>query len=134
MNFLADTNVLSELVRPRPNPGVLSWADQVRVVHLSAVTVEEILFGLSWKPNAKILAWFEQFLQGHSLLLPVSPQIARHSGELRGRLRAAGQVRTQADMLIAATAAIHNLTVVTRNERDFEGCGVSILNPFLKDG
>ena len=49
---------------------------------------------------------------------------------LRGRFRAAGEQRTQADMLIAATVAAHGLTLVTRNNRDFDGCGIPVLNPF----
>jgi predicted nucleic acid-binding protein len=62
--------------------------------------------------------------------LPITSDIARRAGELRGQLQANGQTRTQADMLIAATAQIHALTIITRNVRDFDGCGIGVLNPF----
>ncbi|HKV08019.1 MAG TPA: type II toxin-antitoxin system VapC family toxin [Thermoanaerobaculia bacterium] len=128
--FLVDTNILSELARKRPDPGVLEWARGVRRVALSAVTVEEVSFGLAWKPNPRIQLWFEEFLDTHCEVLPVSAEIARRSGEIRGQLQARGQTRSSADMIIASTAQEHQLTVVTQNVRDFEGCGVSILNPF----
>jgi predicted nucleic acid-binding protein len=127
---LADTNILGELARPKPNSGVVVWAGQVTSVQLSVVSVEEIRFGLTWKPNAKIAEWFERFLEDQCRVLPVTDEIARRSGELRGCLRARGATRTQADMLIAATAITHRLTLVTRNEDDFHDCGVTVLNPF----
>lgn len=63
-------------------------------------------------------------------MLPVTPEIASLAGTLRGKMRADGETRTQADMLIAATARLHDLVLVTRNERDFQGCGIRVLNPF----
>lgn len=130
MKPLCDTNVLAELSRPRPNPGVIEWAGSVTVISLSVVTVEEVLYGLAWKPRPKTLAWFEDFLEERCVVLPVTERIARVGGSLRGRLQAAGETRTQADMLIAATAIVQGTTLVTRDTRDFEGCGVSLLNPF----
>ena len=130
---LVDTNVLSELMRPRPDAGVLAWLQGRERVNprltISVVTVDEIMFGLSWHPTARLLAWFDAFVQRHECL-PVTTDVARRAGVLRGQLQARGQTRTQADMLIAATAQIHALTVVTRNVRDFDGCGIAVLNPF----
>ncbi len=71
-------------------------------------------------------------MRGLCLLHEISPPISRQAGELRGRLRATGHTRTQADILIAATALDLGYTVVTRNETDFVGCGVAVLNP-LRD-
>ena len=130
MTYLADTNVIGDLARARPNPGVVTWAGQVTSVSLSVVSLEEIRFGLAWKPNARIAAWFERFLAEQCRILPVTDEIARRSGDLRGRLQAKGRIRTQADMLVAATAAAHRLTLVTRNEADFLDCDVTVLNPF----
>jgi len=131
VTFLADTNIIGELARPRPNPGVLLWAGQVLELSLSVITLEEIRYGLAWKPSEKIDAWFERFLEEHCRLLPISDEVARRAGDLRGRFRANGETRSQADMLIAATAASHALTLVTRNAGDFKGCGVTVLNPFV---
>jgi len=130
VTFLVDTNVVGELARPRPNQSVLTWASQVRQVSLSAITIEEIHYGLAWKPNERIRSWFERFLEEHCRVLPVTDGVARQAGVLRGRLRARGVTQLQADMLIAATAISHGLTLVTRNAGDFEGCGVTVLDPF----
>jgi predicted nucleic acid-binding protein len=96
---------------------------------ISVVTVDEIMDGLSWHPNARLLAWFDAFVLRHEVL-PITTDVARCAGALRGQLELRGQTRSQADMLIAATAQIHALTIVTRNVRDFDGCGVAVLNPF----
>ncbi len=77
------------------------------------------------QPDAGVLAW----LQRHEVLA-VTTDVARCAGALRGQLQLRGQTRSQADMLIAVTAQIQPLTIVTRNVRDFDGCGVAVLNPF----
>jgi len=97
---------------------------------LSVVTLEEVSYGLAWRPNPEIHVWFETFLSESCTILPVSGVIARRAGELRGTFRGGGQQRTQADMLIAATAQVHQLPLVTRNARDFDGCGINVVNPF----
>lgn len=127
---LVDTNVISELARPRPNPGVLAWASVQSSIALSVVTVEEIFYGLAWKPNQRISEWFEEFLSSRCQVLPVTIEVARQCGRLRGWLTGRGIVRTQADLLIAATAQIHQLTLVTRNVGDFQECAIPLLNPF----
>jgi predicted nucleic acid-binding protein len=132
-SFLGDTNILSELARTKPDPGVLEWAGTVSSIAVSVITVEEIAYGLAWKPNHRILSWFDSFFAIHSEILPVTPEIAMRSGRLRGNLQARGRTRTQADMLIAATAQVHGLTLVTRNARDFEDCGIALLDPFTGD-
>lgn len=127
---LWDTNVLSELTRHEPNAGVLAWAEGETAVTISVVTLEEILYGLAWKPIPRIVAWFDRFIARQCEILPVTVEVARVSGQLRGRLQAKGKERSQADMMIAATANVHGLTVVTRNVRHFDDCGVPVLNPF----
>jgi predicted nucleic acid-binding protein len=130
MEPLVDTNILAELARPRPNEGVLRWASATGLVAVSVVTIEEIQYGLARRATPKLRSWFERFVSRDCRILDVTMPIARLAGTLRGHLGARGQTRTQADMLIAATAAHHGLLFVTRNGRDFEGCGVSLLNPF----
>ncbi|MGH8586005.1 MAG: type II toxin-antitoxin system VapC family toxin [Gammaproteobacteria bacterium] len=130
MRYLADTNVLSELARANPDPGVVAWAQIVSAISLSVISVEEIFFGLTWKPNSRVEAWFDEFLQGYCEICPVTTDIARRAGALRGMMAVRGQTRTQADMLIAATAHVNQRTLVTRNLSDFEGCGIVLLNPF----
>lgn len=132
--MLCDTNIISELSRIRPDEGVLAWAEQVQTPYLSTITVEEIHFGLAWKDNRRIRQWFELFLQQHCEILPVTSAIARQAGEWRGLFQVRGETRSQADMLIAATAAVHGLPLVTRNTKDFEGCGISLINPFISSG
>lgn len=130
MSVLVDTNVLSELSRPRPDVGVQAWSRTVTRVAVSAITVDEVVYGLAWRPNPRVEEWFDSFLASHCDVLPVTAQIARHAGHLRGTMRAHGRQRTQADMLIAATAMLHGLTLVSRNVGDFDGCGIALLNPF----
>ncbi len=132
--YLADTNIVSELMRPRPEKGVLQWKDRLEAhaipLVVSAITVDEIVFGLQWRPNAAKSAWFGGFLL-RVRVLPVTEDIARRAGEMRAQLALIGQVRQQPDMLIAATAQVHALTLVTRNVRDFDDCGIAVLNPFM---
>lgn len=130
MTFLCDTNILSELVRRQPNSGVVAWAEQVPVILVSVVTVEEIAYGLAWKPNPRARSLLGSFLRSYSEVLPVTPEIAERSGWLRGTLQARGEARSQADMLIAATAQVHGFILVTRNAADFKSCDLPILNPF----
>lgn len=130
MSVLVDTNVVAELARPRPEVRVIAWASRLTSMKLSAITVEEIFFGLSAKPSPRIEQWFTEFFDGGCQVLEVTAPIARHAGVLRGQLARRGRPRTQADMLIAATAAWHGLTMATRNERDFADCGVTVVNPF----
>jgi predicted nucleic acid-binding protein len=129
---LVDTNVLGELSRKRPHPGVLTWAATARRVALSVITVEEILYGLARHPIGRVGIWFDQFLARHCEVLDITKPIAVLAGTMRGQLASRGQVRSQADILIAATAAHHGLTLVTRNVRDFDRCGVQVFNPFSR--
>lgn len=131
MNYLVDTNIVSELARREPNGGVAEWAKSVTTIALSVITLEEIMFGLSWKPNPRIQVWFDEFLSSSCRICPVSPEISVLAGRLRGQQARRGRRRTQADMLIAATAQLLQLTLVTRNTRDFDECGIALLNPFL---
>ena len=130
---LVDTNVISELMRPAPNSGVRNWArlavSASAEIFVSVITIDEVMYGLTRRPRGAALLMFENFL-ADAKVLPVTEAIARRGGEMRALQSLRGHVREQPDMLIAATAQVHALTVVTRNVRDFEGCGIAILNPF----
>jgi len=132
MTFLCDTNVISELARPQSNSEVLNWGANVSSISLSVITLEEIFYGLTSKPNTRIQTWFQVFLGTSCQIIPITFEIAQRSGELRGKLRTQGKTRSQADMLIASTAQIHQLTLVTRNIRDFQDCNISLFNPFTE--
>ena len=129
--MLVDTNVLSELARPRPNTAVVDWLGAQSRIHL--VTLEELAFGVaraSGAARARLRTWLDALLAARPILLDVTPAVARASGELRAARETRGRRVAMADMLIAATALTHGLTLVTRNVSDFEGCGVTLLDPF----
>lgn len=128
--MLVDTDIVSELMRARSSLRVVAWAEDQDEMSLSVVTLEEILVGLAHRPSARMARWFDAFLAERCEILPVTASIARRSALLRGSLRRGGKQRTQADMLIAATALEHSLSLATRNTKDFEGCGIPLVNPF----
>jgi predicted nucleic acid-binding protein len=130
MSYLLDTNVVSELAKPKPNVDVVRWVSGLSSVAISAVTFEEMMFGLASRPNTRVESFLEGFIETFCRVHEITHAIAQHSGILRGQLARRGRVRSKADMLIAATAAAHGLGLATRNERDFEGCGIAVHNPF----
>jgi predicted nucleic acid-binding protein len=131
--YLLDTNVVSELRRVRPHGAVLAWLQHVRDenLHVSAVTVGEIQSGIEIAREqdqakaAEIEAWLEQVAETYNVL-SMDARIFREWARLMHR-RSDDSIE---DAMIAATAAVHHLTVVTRNVRDFERFGVRTLNPF----
>jgi toxin FitB len=132
--FLADTNVLSELVKQAPDTNVMQWLKTVETMSISAVTIEEAHFGLAWQPNARKLSLFNAIVRSMHAVYPITESIAQRAGMLRGQFQAQGIVRSAPDMLIAATAQEHLLIIATRNVRDFIGCGVQVVNPFERVG
>ena len=134
MRVLVDTNVLSETVKPRPNAGVLRWLEEHPVFSISAITLEELAFGierLQGKRRPLLYEWLARLrLEPGPRILAVGEEVALAAGRLRARRERKGKSVAQADMLIAASALVHGLTLVTRNVRDFDGCGVALLDPF----
>ncbi len=130
MMFLCDTNIVSEVMKRLPDPIVKKWLSRQEMIYVSVITLEEISCGLAYKDALRQSEWFEKFIQFRCVILPVTGTIAKRSGNLRGKFRQRGIVRTQADLLIAATAYEHNLILVTRNTQDFEECDIRLLNPF----
>ena len=135
MSYLVDTNVLSEGVRPRPNPRVVQWLDGVpkSAVHVSVLTLGELRQGverLGGGPRRERLrGWLEQELPAwlERRLLDVDASVADRWGRI---LADAGRPVPAIDGLLAATALTHNLRMVTRNVRDFAFDGLEIVNPW----
>lgn len=135
MNFLVDTNAVSELRKKHPAPGVLAWFASVADEHLyfSVLGVGEIRRGVeklaASEQRGLLLAWLEHELipwfEGR--LLPVDLAVAERWGRL---LAEVGRPLPTVDSLLAATALVHDLTVVTRNAADFALPGVKVLNPW----
>ncbi|OFZ88694.1 MAG: hypothetical protein A2W21_07240 [Betaproteobacteria bacterium RBG_16_66_20] len=137
MSYLLDTCVVSELSRPRPNPGVVTWMSEADVasLHLSAITVGEVRRGALRLPVGKrrtsLLAWSERLRQSFSgRTLPIDESVAQRWADIAARAEQSGRPGSFADGLIAATALDRGLTLVTRNVTDFEPFGVSLLNPW----
>lgn len=134
MTYLLDTNIVSERQRLRPDPGVMDWLRSTpgRHLYLSVLVVGELRRGvesLRLRDPARALAplsWLNDLVASfNDRILPVTVSVA----EEWGRLGVPDRLPT-VDSLIAATARVHDLTVVTRNVKDFERAGVPVLNPF----
>ena len=131
--YLLDTNVVSELRKPKPHGAVLAWlqgVDELQL-HLSAVTIGEIQAGIELTREQdpakadEIEAWLAQLAEAYNVL-PMDATAFRLWAQLMHR-----QSDTlYEDAMIAATAKAHGLTVVTRNVADFKRFGVPLLNPF----
>jgi predicted nucleic acid-binding protein len=130
--FLLDTNVVSEFMRPRPAREVVAWAELQPVFALSVVSLEELAYGFSRRPNARLEGWIDEFIDQTCEVIPIDAATARRCGQLRGHLAVQGKTRQQADMLLAATAHERRLDIATRNVRHFDGCGIRIVNPFQR--
>ena len=133
MSLLLDTNVVSEIRRGR-DPNVRAWAEAVKDVelHLSVLTLGEIRKGIELlrgrdPAQAEVFAGWLNDLRARfaERILAIDVRIAEEWGRLN-----AVATRNTVDSLIAATAHVHGLIVVTRNTSDFEGCGVPLLNPW----
>ena len=131
--YLLDTNVVSELRKPKPHGAVLAWVsamDDLRL-HLSAVTIGELQAGIEItreQDRTKALElekWLEQVANSYNVV-PMDAAVFRVWAQLMHR-----QSNTiYEDAMIAATAKVHGLTVVTRNTSDFKSFGVPLFNPF----
>ena len=137
--FLLDTNIPSEMLRPRPDPNVADWVKRQanETLFVSVVTMGELRRGITLLAeqsrrraeleqmiHEKVPSWFQD------RILPVTRIIAERWGVLDGERQLAGRPMNIADGMIAATALEHDLTVVTRNVKDFEGLGVTVFSPW----
>lgn len=132
--FLLDTVIISEFRKRQVDKGVLGWVSvqQESQLFLSVVTLGEIERGIEKRRKAdpvfadELAAWLESLVRLYAdRILPVTPSVARRWGRLSAQLG-----HESADLLIAATALSHGLTVVTRNTAHFAPTGVGLINPF----
>lgn len=138
MNYLLDTNVISELISKRPDQKVAEWLDHLdpNTVYLSVITIGEIRKGIEkLRPSRrkdKVKEWLEGdlLIRFQGRILEVTTEVMLVWGELTGRLEKEGRPITAVDSLVAAIALEGNYRLVTRNEHDFQHTGVTIFNPW----
>lgn len=137
MNFLLDTNIISEPKQKRPSKRVLEWLDaqDESKLFLSVLTVGEIKKGItrleSSKKKATLEKWLEQLRMRFSRrILPLSEKTFLVWGKMSGEFERKGTVRPAFDSLLEATALEHEMILVTRNVKNFQDSQVTILNPW----
>lgn len=138
MSFLLDTAVVSEWVKPRPDPGVIAWLAQVDedLVFISVVTLAELRHGIERIPEGarrnRLDAWLRDELpvRFEGRVLAIDAPIADAWGKIVARSQAAGRPAGAMDAFLAATAEVRELTLVTRNVSDFVALGPTVVNPW----
>ena len=135
--FLLDTNVISDPVGRNPSPIVAGWlsTQPSEALHLSKATVQEIEFGIARLGASRRLSqlkvWWDEILdQFDDRLIPIDGEIALAWGRLRARADAEMRTIPVMDAVLAATAQVHGLTLVTRNVRHVEVWGGPVVNPW----
>lgn len=134
--YLLDTNIVSELRKPRPHGGVVAWIKAIpdSDLYVSVVTLGEIQTGIEMtrkqdpKKAAEIESWTDQVAASYNIL-----SMDSNSFRLSARLMHQHSDSVYEDAMIAATALVHQLTLATRNVRDFKCFQVQLLNPFERD-
>ena len=138
MNFLLDTNVVSEWMKPRPNVGVVEWlanADEDRLF-LSVATLAELRYGVQrlamGQKRARLEEWLETDLRNRfeGRVVVIDEEVAEAWGRVLTKADEMGRPMGAMDGFLAATAVVHGLTLVTRNESDFRGVGIHSIDPW----
>jgi len=141
VKWLLDTNVVSESVRPRPSLRVLRWLDDQpsHLTAISVVTLAELQHGVWLTAGEDRRAELSNWLDREVLptfagrIMPVSTDVLIHWFGLQRSLSKRRQTRSPADLLLAATAQVHDLRIVTRNIRDFANTGITVYNPWTNE-
>ena len=131
--YLLDTNIVSETRKPRPHVAVIGWLDSVpkEQLNVSAVTIGEIQSGIEKTRRSdperatELEIWLNAVIKRETIL-PLTTEITRRWGALKYR----HQENKFSDIILTATAMVHDLTIATRNIRDFKGFEVKLVNPF----
>ncbi|MBF0611348.1 MAG: type II toxin-antitoxin system VapC family toxin [Magnetococcales bacterium] len=135
--YLLDTNVVSELCKPKPDVKVNQFVLGLPATHISVMTLAELQAGIAQSASKgnnvqRLNTWFSK-LQGQAVVHDITKDIAIQAGQWRGELKAAGKNQEYPDILIAATTLVQGLQLATRNTGDFEymaNKGLAIYNPW----
>jgi len=137
VKYLLDTCVISELVKPSPNPMVLDWLNDIpsERLFLSVITIGEIRKGLTKLPDSKrkdrLTEWLNSLLEDYQdRIYTIDLTVAENWGVMQGKAEKSGMPMSSMDSLIAAIAYTHNLVLVTRNIIDFKATNLPINNPW----
>ena len=138
MSYLIDTCCISELVKKKPNPNVLKWfADQDEIsMYLSVITFGELRKGIEKLPDSKkkkeLNQWVKEDLYHRfkNRVFNINMEEVNRWGKILATAEKNGKPLPAIDSLIAATARVHDLSIVTRNTQDMEGSGVEVFNPW----
>jgi predicted nucleic acid-binding protein len=138
LNYLLDTNLISEWIKPEPNSGVVTWMSEVDEdrLFISVVTLAELRRGIdrlaAGRRRDRLDSWLQHDLPDRfgERVLPINIDVADKWGRIVTRCEALGRPIGVMDAFIAATASAHELAVVTRNESDFESAVASVVNPW----
>jgi predicted nucleic acid-binding protein len=138
MSLLLDTNVLSEVTKPRPNEDVLTWLHELDEdrTFISIVSIAEIRRGVALMDKGRKQEALDKWLTDdlpqrfENRIIPVEGLVARAWGDLMALAKRSGRGLASMDGMIAATAVAHQLSLATRNTKDFEGLGINIIDPW----
>lgn len=127
--MLLDTNILSELSKPIPDPHVEKWVSKLDELCVSGMTLVEIRYGLLLKKSPHKEKWFTLIFPALTIL-NAWPNVFDDAFELLGESKKKGVTIDPGDAVIAAYASFYGKTLVTRNVKDFKGCSIDLFNPF----
>lgn len=137
MSYLLDTNILSEVRKPLPDERVLAWlsAQRLSVTYLSVISIGELGEGIAklgeTRRAQELEVWLAQLTESfNGRLLDVDLEVVSLWGRIRAQASRRGRTAPAIDALIAATALVHDLTLVTRNVADVEMLPVKVFNPW----
>ena len=138
MKYLVDTNIISEIIAKKPNQQVIDFLNNINTsdIYLSAITVGEIKYGINRlsqsKRKTQLLAWFEQLLLKYQYnIIDIDISVMAIWADINSDLKSNGISLSIMDSLIASSALYHDMTLVTRNTKDFQYiANLNIINPF----
>jgi predicted nucleic acid-binding protein len=137
--IVVDTNIVSEVMRPQPDTAVIQWLDQqeTSLLYLTTITLAEIRYGLGILPDGerkqRLINRFEAYVDRafEGRILDFTADAASRYADIMTHRRKVGLPMSMADGQIAAIASAHHFAVATQNTKDFEQCGLELINPFV---